>query len=172
MSRLRIEARENSWRSELRLTVTQRSTDRCWFMRTICVSRGLPEKWGPQAKGDAHEREARDRNPLSTYRIMGVCAKWGRTGLVVKLPETWLDGKPNSPSNVGEDPHVRSSRDRPMPRISAGRWHQPRRHFLGGSHVGRSWRAAYFVNSTSQSRRPWHTSNRSISRTSIGAPPR
>ena len=70
-----------------------------WKSSKWLLERRFPEKWGPQAKGDAHERLAID-NPLSTYRIMGVCAKWGRTGLVVKLPKTWLDGKPNSPSNA------------------------------------------------------------------------
>ena len=51
-----------------------------WKSSKWLLERRFPEKWGPQAKGDAHEREARDRQPFIYLPDNGRMRQMGEDG--------------------------------------------------------------------------------------------
>ena len=62
-------------------TTATKSRPRNWKRSAWLLARRFPDRWGPRARGEAHEGEARDRQPTLIYLIpdngrmrrMGVC---------------------------------------------------------------------------------------------------
>ena len=64
-----------------------------WKSSKWLLERRFPEKWGPQAKGDAHEREARDRQPFIYLPDNGRMRQMGEDRTSGKTPQNMAGRK-------------------------------------------------------------------------------